>query len=74
MRLILATTEARASMAKAGSYAHVRPDLLDQFVKLTSTNATRLLAVTVQLVKIKSTALNVSARQGSLETVAKVRL
>lgn len=71
---ILATMKARASMVRAGSSAHARPDLRDQIVKSTSTNVTRLRAVMVQLVKIKSTALNVSARQESLEIVAKVRV
>lgn len=71
---ILATMKARASMVRAGSSAHARPDLRDQIVKSTSTNVTRLLAAVVQLVKIKSTALNVSARQESLEIVAKVRV
>lgn len=71
---ILATMKARASMVRAGSSAHARPDLQDQIVKSTSTNVTRLRAAVVQLVKIKSTALNVSARQESLEIVAKVRV
>lgn len=71
---ILATMKARASMVRVGSSAHARPDLRDQIVKSTSTNVTRLRAVVVQLVKIKSTALNVSARQESLEIVAKVRV
>lgn len=71
---ILATMKARASMVRAGSSAHARPDLRDQIVKSTSTNVTCLRAVVVQLVKIKSTALNVSARQESLEIVAKVRV
>lgn len=71
---ILATMKARASMVRAGSSARARPDLRDQIVKSTSTNVTRLRAVMVQLVKIKSTALNVSARQESLEIVAKVRV
>lgn len=71
---ILATMKARASMVRAGSSAHARPDLRDQIVKSTSTNVTRLRAAVVQLVKIKSTALNVSARQESLEIVAKVRV
>ena len=71
---ILATMKARASMVRAGSSAHARPDLRDQIVKSTSTNVTRLRAAVMQLVKIKSTALNVSARQESLEIVAKVRV
>lgn len=71
---ILATMKARASMVRAGSSAHARPDLRDQIVKSTSTNVTRLRAAAVQLVKIKSTALDVSARQESLEIVAKVRV
>ena len=71
---ILATMKARASMVRAGSSARARPDLRDQIVKSTSTNVTRLRAAVVQLVKIKSTALNVSARQESLEIVAKVRV
>ena len=44
----------------------------DQFVKSTSTSATHHLAVMVQHVEIKSTALNASVLQESLDRVVKV--
>lgn len=58
----------------AGCCVPVRLASLDQFVKSTSTSVIRPRAAMVQHVETKSTALNASALQESLDHVAKVRL
>lgn len=72
-RQIHVTMAAHVLTVTAGSCVPVRLVSREQIVKSTSTNVTPHLAAMVQLVKTKSTALNVSALRESLEIVAKVR-
>ena len=70
---ILVITVVRVLTVLAGFSAHAQQASLDQCVKSTSTNATRLHAVMAPRVKIKLTALNASVPLESLDRAVKVR-
>ena len=74
MRRTPVITEAPVLTATVGCSARAQEASLDQCVKSTSTNATRLRAVMAPRVRIKLTALNASVPRESLDSAVKVGL
>lgn len=74
VHLIPVTMAVHVLTGMAGRCVPVRLASPDQFAKSTSTSVTRPRAVMGQHVEIKSTALNASVLQESLDNVVKVRL